>query len=573
MSRPGILSVRAINQYRRRDVIAYLGLRYYLDNKAAQQDIWATDVATQLERAAVGAGYLRVKHFKEIDDRGTASHRDIYIPRPNEALAETALISACAHAGGHFQTSRHVYSYMLSERGDRKGVFCNYMEGLRNRHDSIAKACEEIPDAIVSFRDLKKFYPSIRIPLAQKVWQAACRSSSIDPAFAALGHTLLERHGAESGGHLLTGPIFSHLVGNLVLREIDDLVGDDRVRCFRYVDDFTLVGKSLDVAETLKKIEGAIGELELQLHPADSPKSLDVPGSRWRESKDDFQQSPGEHSWMSLVGDIKYLLLWHPDRAVQVGKTLENEGIRLPLRDYRGAVEEASYLTKAVLRMRWHWYRQRARSITPQTVLDQARFLKRKYLEELEQLIGRLQSADAFSAKRFVPMARYRLGRLAYLAEPDVLLSASKLTEELPQLKFHSEVARAIATQNVDRLLPLGPNAAQAAAQPLRPLTAQVSVTRRSFTEAEEQSLVVLALNGIRPRDEVAVEPSSELHRFATAGGSLDLMQSASSFIAEISSLHGIGAPRHTEALDTAFDLDEDLALDAIDQARTSMSL
>jgi hypothetical protein len=189
MTRPGVLSVRAINQYRRRDVIAYLGLRYYLDNKAAQQDLWALDIATRLEQMRASGGYLLVKHFKEVDESGIARHRDIYIPRPNEALAETALISACADAGGHFQPSGNVYSYMLSKGEDRRGVFCNYMEGLRSRHHSIAVACEDMPGAVVCFRDLKRFYPSIRIPLAHKVWEAACSSSTLHLATRCLTDT------------------------------------------------------------------------------------------------------------------------------------------------------------------------------------------------------------------------------------------------------------------------------------------------------------------------------------------------------------------------------------------------
>ena len=47
-SRYGVLATRALNQYRRRDVVAYLGLRYYLENTAASTDLWATDVAVDL---------------------------------------------------------------------------------------------------------------------------------------------------------------------------------------------------------------------------------------------------------------------------------------------------------------------------------------------------------------------------------------------------------------------------------------------------------------------------------------------------------------------------------------------
>ena len=58
--RPGILSVRSVNEYRRRDSIAYLGLRYYLDNKAARSDCWAREVATDLVLTRTESPYFRI---------------------------------------------------------------------------------------------------------------------------------------------------------------------------------------------------------------------------------------------------------------------------------------------------------------------------------------------------------------------------------------------------------------------------------------------------------------------------------------------------------------------------------
>jgi hypothetical protein len=573
MSRPGVISVRSINQYRRRDVIAYLGLRYYLNNKAAQQDVWARDIATQLERGREGGGYLLVKHFKEINEQGRAEHRDIYIPRPNEAIAEAALIDACAKSGGDFQSNENVYSYVLARGAERDGVFLNYMKGLRSRHASIADACRGLPGSDVCFRDLKSFYPSINISLAHRVWERACHSSTIESYFKDLGHKLLDRHGEESGGHLLIGPIFSHLIGNLVLKDIDDLAGGERVRYLRYVDDMTLVGQRAHVSEALKRIGDKVDALGLSLHPDESPKSLDVPASRWIVSEHDFEHDPSKYSWMTLVGDIKYLLLWHPDRAKELGGIFRSEGIGIPMLDYREAVREAAYFRRSIQRMRWRWYRRKSKSITPASVLRQAKTLRDKYMRELSSLGEALSSADAFNTKRFIPMSRYRVGRLSYLADPDTLLEASKVVAEQPLLRFHAEVARAVATKSLDRLLPLGANAAQAAAQPLRALGAEVSLGRPPETEVEEQALAVLALNGIQPSGVVFQRGINELHQLAVEGSSLELMRSKSAFIAEISSLHGLGAPRHLQVLDTAFDLDEDLALDAVDQANASMSL
>lgn len=571
MTRPGVISVKAVNQYRRRDVIAYLGLRYYLESEASRKDLWARDVATRLERYGAGGGYLCLKHFKELDERGGVAHRDIYVPRPNEALAEVALIDACARAGGKFHASHNVYSYMLSSHDDRQGVFCNYIGGLRRRHDAISLACSSDPRALVSFRDLKKFYPSIRIDLAHAVWKGACAESTLDSNYVALGHALLERHGEASGGHLLTGPLFSHLIGNLVLRRIDDLTEGGGASYFRYVDDITLVRAATEVDEALKRIEGSLEALGLHVHAAGSPKSLDVEGARWMHSRYDFEEPKEEESWMTLVGDVKHVLLWSPHDTQDLEERLEGEGMRLPMRDYSGAIAEASYLTRAIYRLSWQWRKRRGRSVTPTTILAQAKSLRRKYTSDLEDLSAKLRDSDNFDTKRYASMARYRLGRLAYLASPADLLEAANSTSTQPQLAFHSEVARAVATQDVSRLLSLGTNAAQAAAQPLRAVTSRVDIGRAPKTEAEFQSLAVLALNGILPTDDADLADRSELSQFSLQGGSLRLMQSESKFIAEVASLHGIGEARHAATIDTAFDFDEELALDAIDQASTSM--
>jgi hypothetical protein len=66
MTRPGRIATKAVNQYRRRDVFAYLGLRYYLESTSARSDQWARQVATTLVLRRKSPGYLRVDHFKEV---------------------------------------------------------------------------------------------------------------------------------------------------------------------------------------------------------------------------------------------------------------------------------------------------------------------------------------------------------------------------------------------------------------------------------------------------------------------------------------------------------------------------
>lgn len=50
------------------------------------------------------------------------------------------------------------------------------------------------------------------------------------------------------------------------------------------------------------------------------------------------------------------------------------------------------------------------------------------------------------------------------------------------------------------------------------------------------------------------------------------MMKSSDPFIREIACLHGLSEkPRHTGLLETVFDVDEDLALDAISQLQQSL--
>lgn len=108
-SRPGILAVRAVNQYRRRDVLAYLSLRYYLDNVASRTDPWAKQVSIDLVLGRTESPYLRVHHFKETNDHGGIEHREIFLPGANEALVEAALLAECGKHEEVFNNPEHVF--------------------------------------------------------------------------------------------------------------------------------------------------------------------------------------------------------------------------------------------------------------------------------------------------------------------------------------------------------------------------------------------------------------------------------------------------------------------------------
>jgi len=136
-------------------------------------------------------------------------------------------------------------------------------------------------------------------------------------------------------------------------------------------------------------------------------------------------------------------------------------------------------------------------------------------------------------------------------------------------------VIQAIATRNVDGLLPLGANAAQAAAQALAAYNERVECTKKSFTEMEKQTLAILVLNGVPFMDgAIDLPESTPLLRLASQGSSLDLMKCSDPFLRELACLHGLAdEPRHSAILLTAFDQDDDLIMDGIDQLQEYSSI
>jgi hypothetical protein len=135
------LAVRALNEYRRVSPFSYLALRYYLLSVAARTDRWAKDIATDILRHQDAPAYLACRHYKQINEKQRLEFRNLFFPSANEALAEAALLSACAEAGGPFAPAEDVFSYHLAPPGSSEGIFRPYFRLFAERHAVIGQAC------------------------------------------------------------------------------------------------------------------------------------------------------------------------------------------------------------------------------------------------------------------------------------------------------------------------------------------------------------------------------------------------------------------------------------------------
>jgi hypothetical protein len=380
LARPGVLCVRSVNEYRRCDTLAYLGLRYYLANTAARSDFWAREVATDLVLTRTKAHYFRALHFKDSKGEGQIQHREMFLPTANEALAEASLLSECARRPEAFGNHAAVFSYVLNSELSRTGVFKHYMGGVRERHRQIACACDDVKDGVVQYVDIKRFYPSIKSAVASVAWKLQCETGKLSHRFRELGDKLIADHVATLGrgnSGILTGPMFSHLLANLVLREIDGRMSSSAsVKYFRYVDDITLVGERAAVKKALETLHTQLTDLDLTLHEDTSPKNIIAPASDWLAGRHDFHRKPEEISWPRLIHDLRRFLLVNPDQAETLQATFRSESLRIPVRDYSAVSKERQFLERALQFIQAYWYKKQTRRLTIGALVHHATLLR-----------------------------------------------------------------------------------------------------------------------------------------------------------------------------------------------------
>ncbi|WP_373941033.1 RNA-directed DNA polymerase [Polaribacter sejongensis] len=275
------IATKAINNYRKRDIIAYLPLRYYLDTTVSKTDVWAKEVAVNLSIKNEKPNFLKTKQFKSFANN-ELKQRTIYVPGPNDIIAESVLINECSNFI-EFHSSKSVYSYLfVSDEED--SIFQHYMHGWKERYNSIKQACEINTNQEVVYFDIKSFYPSISLELAKVKWIETCDKTKINETIKKLGLTILSKYekvqsNSDKKG-LLVGPMFSHLIANLILNEVDkkmETITNDKY--WRYVDDIVIIGTSEDVKVYATKLTELLGELKLYLHEED--KIFNISASEW----------------------------------------------------------------------------------------------------------------------------------------------------------------------------------------------------------------------------------------------------------------------------------------------------
>lgn len=572
---PSVLALRALNQYRHRDVVSYLGLRYLLENSAATSERWAREVAIENVLKRTDAPYFPVQHFKGVDEAGQVEHRTVHLPSPQEALAECALITAI-HEGHATFPHACVYSYMKPQNAsDHSGPFARYFPGLKKRHEQIARACELFPGGIVQYLDIQKCYPSISIELAKEAWNRLATEALLSDAMRECGFKILsdhERIWQATGSGLLTGPVFSHLIANAVLHHLDlEFALRRDVVYLRYVDDIVFVGPAERVRDACADLEFRLAEMGLSIHGPESSKSFSIPTEEWLVARDDYAETPVSTLWRNSVGSLRRALVTREGQVDQIRSALVGAGFRIPLLDYSGVIRERTYLERLNSLLKLDWLPFGSKSPSTELLVGSFSGLRHVAQRDFESLLDRVDLRDPWQRKRFIPKLRFLLGRMLFVTEPSRIVEACEAVALIPELRFHATVGRTVATGSIDQALEMGANVTQAIAQLMRSGGDPVVQVPARNGPIATHSLAVLALNGVRIQGNT--ETPSDILRVAQQGPVIEDFSNPDPFLAEFFCLHGAEAgARHSTALSTAFDGSDDLTFDAIEQFKGSGS-
>ena len=264
-----------------------------------------------------------------------------------------------------------------------------------------------------------------------------------------------------------------------------------------------------------------------------------------------------------------------PEKRSDLAATFAAEEMRIPLPDYSATIRERRYLERVLDLGGFKWFRSQVRELDVESLMKMASELREDINTRLRVNLDHFVERKGYDRKCRIPKLRYDAGRLLYLGRKIDLTSLTPALSEIPEFTIIGHVYGSVSTRDVSGLLSLGANAVQSAAQVLCLNTGPVRCQPKHWTEVESQGLAILRLNGLNlefgePHD----LPNDELNRLASSDKSAtSLMRSADPFIRELACLHGgESARRFSSLLNSAFDGDEALAFDAINQLNQSDS-
>ncbi len=341
---------------------------------------------------------------------------------------------------------------------------------------------------------------------------------------------------------------------------------------FRYVDDFVLVAPRAHAKILEENLETLLNSLNLELHPK---KRIKVTAERWLHFKHFFQSDRSKVSWMTFIRQLRLLMLFRPESRAEMEAKFRDAEIRIRPLDYSGVAQDREYMSKVWSRLDSFKFRLRYIGLNPDRIVDEGIELRFRYMLDLVNTLSVLPEGDSdsdrFGRKMGIHRVRFLLSRLGYLATADQLQRVANDIEGIEEVAVFATLFRAMANRDVSNLLRFGAAVAQSIAQPLRMVQGPVKCSISEMNKEVLQAYAILQLNRVplMCRTDLPKEP---MVQFCQESNELaDLFESPNNYFRELACLHGIDEfDLHRWSLETAFDQDEEMAVDMIDMMQMS---
>jgi len=371
---------------------------------------------------------------------------------PFASLAEAVLLKKISQDVA-FKGHPSVYSYLWPKDRHSGRNYEHFIDGYHERNRRIRQQLSLQPESVAVVMDIRSCYPSIRQSLARRVFTERLDRSSLDRrvrdvALAAVSNILA----ASQDSGIPIGPELSHLLADLVLREVDTrMYAKFTVNYFRYVDDIVVVCHPDNIEAVISETSEHLARHDLSLN---SDKVDHVSVHDWnRYGPNEIEVD--EYSFEALIFRLKTYLATKPARMPELSDAFKEAGICIPL---DRALENSARLSfRNFLIGAWDdtWtVLKAALSDTPDYLVRYAQEVKRRAKQNIQSLSA--TDLDGPTLRRWKSQrVRRSANQLLYLCP------ASEFTDILDQLESWTElhetttVMQSLGSGKVDALLDL----------------------------------------------------------------------------------------------------------------------
>jgi hypothetical protein len=401
---PTTLALRALNYWHRRSHLSYFSLRaFLLRNNGFDLGISLNSAESLLHRVGIRAFQDMV--YKNTSSKSVHTYRNITSLSPHFALLESYLLTRLKYIPATFMEG-DVYSYRWPKSKNPSRFFEFYRQYYIERNEKINRALSHDKDLVAVSLDIKSFYPSCP--------QEKCFSKFYEVVkgqdFSDLACKYVSALFGECENGLPVGPAISHVLANLVMRNIDDQLRQvGSVLYTRYVDDVVFVvsqEKAEDLIKVAKDIFGKEGFVCQQ-----SKTDITTP-EEWDRYCPQYNFSIDTNSFENLESRIQMFLLFKPHKSNELIQALRCEGISL----------NVSWLQSNFTNSRWQkyirsWKRNgHLRNLLRAVLLDDVNSIVGNCIATRTALITEYQNITSLSSPNSKTASRWQEKKIQYLA-------------------------------------------------------------------------------------------------------------------------------------------------------------